>query len=237
MGETLKEWENSLWQRGYNLVAGLDEAGRGSLAGPVVAAACMLPNEFELPGLNDSKKLTPARREVLVTGIKNQAQAWAVARVEAEVIDEINILQASLYAMRLAVDGLRIQPDALLIDGRDVIDWSVKGMWTGAVSNGCVAAKIVSAEVRTNPFYQIAMIKGDTLSASIAAASILAKVERDHIMTAWHERYPAYGFAKHKGYGTREHLDALRTLGSCPLHRLSYAPVREADRRRARETG
>jgi ribonuclease HII len=186
-------------------VAGIDEAGRGPLAGPVVAAAVILPHEFDLPGLNDSKKLTPARREVLAGRIKEQAEAWAVARVEAEVIDDINILQASLQAMRLAVCGLIIRPDALLIDGRDVIDWSSEA----------------------KPFYQIALVKGDALSASVAAASILAKVERDQIMTAWHEIYPDYGFAQHKGYGTQKHLDALRRLGSCPLHRVSYAPVRE----------
>lgn len=179
-------------------IAGLDEVGRGPLFGPVVAAAVILAPGCRLDGLNDSKKLNEKKRVVLDVEIRANAVAWAIAAVDVETIDRINIRQASLLAMRRAVEQLALGPDYLLIDGRDTIDWH-------------------------GP--QRAVIDGDALSMSIAAASVLAKVYRDRMMVELDAEYPGYGLARHKGYGCPEHLAALRRLGPTPLHRRSFSPV------------
>lgn len=185
-------------RRGALCIAGVDEVGRGPLFGPVVAAAVILPAGCRFEGLTDSKKVAARRREALETEIRATAVAWAVAAVDAETIDRINIRQASLLAMRQAVDQLALSPDYLLIDGRDTIDW-----------NGP----------------QQAVIKGDATSFSIAAASVLAKVHRDRLMVALDREFPGYGLAQHKGYPCPAHKEALARLGPSPLHRRSYKPV------------
>lgn len=181
-------------------IAGIDEVGRGPLFGPVVAAAVILPFHFQIDGLNDSKKLSERKREQLEPVIKANAVAWAISAVDAETIDRINIRQASLLAMRRAVEQLALSPDYLLIDGRDRIDW---------------------------PCVQQPVIKGDATSVSIAAASILAKVYRDRMVVALDAEYPGYGLAKHKGYGSAEHLAALARLGPTPLHRKTFRGVQQ----------
>jgi ribonuclease HII len=190
-------YEKKAWQAGASLVAGVDEVGRGSLFGPVVAAAVILDPAYRVRGLRDSKLLPPERREVLAERIREHAVAWAIAAVDAARIDQINIYQASRVAMRDAVLRLAPAPDHLLVD---------------ALRLDC-----------QQPQYPI--IHGDALSASIAAASILAKVERDRMMCAWDAVFPAYGLASHKGYSTPRHLAALREHGPAPLHRQSFAPV------------
>lgn len=180
--------------------AGVDEVGRGPLAGPVIAAAVVLPARFELEGLTDSKKLSPRSREALNVMIREQALDWALGRCEVEEIDRINILQAALLAMKRAVEGLSLRPDLSLIDGN--------------------VAPSVGCRTRT-------LIGGDSIEPAISAASVLAKVERDREMTALHETYPEYGFDRHKGYATAVHLSALRRHGACRIHRRSFAPVRE----------
>jgi ribonuclease HII len=190
-------YEKKAWESGARLVAGVDEVGRGSLFGCVVAAAVILDPAYRLRGLRDSKLLLPERREVLAQRIREHAVAWAVAAVDAARIDQINIYQASRVAMRDAVMGLAPTPDHLLID-----------------------ALKIECELP-----QDAIIHGDALSASIAAASILAKVERDRMMCEWDAVFPQYGLASHKGYSTPKHLSALRELGPTPLHRQSFAPV------------
>ncbi|MDH5181199.1 MAG: ribonuclease HII [Gammaproteobacteria bacterium] len=182
------------------LVAGVDEAGRGPLAGPVVAAAVILDPVRPIQGLADSKKLTESRREVLFTEIQNSALCWAIGRAEVAEIDNINILQASLLAMQRAVAGLHPQPDMALIDGNHI--------------------------PRLNCPAQ-AIIKGDSKVAAISAASILAKVARDREMLELDAQYPGYGLAKHKGYPTRSHIQALTELGVTPIHRCSYGPVKK----------
>lgn len=194
----LWDWERRLWAAGYCYVAGIDEAGRGPLAGPVVAAAVILPPDVDLPNLNDSKQLTPRQREELYPLIVERAVAVGVGVADVYYIERYNILKATKRAMSLAVRNLAVQPDYLIID----------------------ALSLEEIEIP-----QESIIKGDALSASIAAASIVAKVRRDHIMAAWDKVYPGYGFARHKGYTTREHLMALERLGPCPLHRLSFRPV------------
>ena len=181
------------------LIAGVDEAGRGPLAGPVVAAAVILDDLHPIAGLNDSKKLTARRREQLFDEIRAKALCFAVAQASVEEIDSLNILQATLLAMRRAVEGLRLKPGKVLVDGNrlPVLD--------------------VVAE---------AIVQGDALVPAISAASILAKVTRDRWCAQVDAAYPEYGFATHKGYGTAEHLQALRQHGACPLHRSSFAPVR-----------
>jgi ribonuclease HII len=193
---TLK-YEKKAWACGAHLVAGVDEVGRGSLFGCVVAAAVILDPAYRLRGLRDSKLLLPERREMLAERIRERAVAWSVAAVDAARIDQINIYQASRAAMREAVQGLAPAPDHLLID----------------------ALKIECDQP------QDAIIHGDALSASIAAASILAKVERDRMMREWDAVFPEYGLAAHKGYSTPKHLAKLRELGPTPLHRQSFAPV------------
>lgn len=183
------------------LVAGVDEAGRGPLAGPVVAAAVILDDAHPIHGLADSKKLSAARRERLYDEIRAKALCCSVAQASADEIDQLNILQATLLAMQRAVQGLRLKPQRVLVDGNrlPVLD--------------------VLAE---------AVVGGDAKVAAISAASILAKVTRDRGCLALDEQYPQYGFARHKGYGTEEHLTALREHGPCPAHRRSFSPVRES---------
>lgn len=196
---SLWEIENECFEIGLRLVAGTDEAGAGPLAGPVYAGAVILPPGLELPYLNDSKQVTPKRREVLFEQIKEQAVAWAVACVEPEEIDELDILNARILAMQRAIDQLEPAPEFVLIDGnRD---------------HGSRCA--VTAPHKT-------VIKGDSRSANIAAASILAKVSRDRVMDEMDASYPGYGFAKHKGYPTKAHYDALDQLGPSPIHRQSF---------------
>ncbi|GAB3289599.1 ribonuclease HII [Parahaliea aestuarii] len=180
-------------------LAGVDEVGRGPLAGDVVAAAVILDPQRPIAGLRDSKKLSEARREVLAGTIRQQALAWCVARASVAEIDELNILHASLLAMKRAVDGLSMQPGYVLVDGNRLPRW----------------------DYPSEP-----VVKGDDRVPAIAAASILAKVQRDSELVALEAQYPGYGFAKHKGYPTAAHLAALRELGVTPVHRRSFAPVR-----------
>jgi ribonuclease HII len=187
-----------LRERGARLVAGVDEAGVGPLAGPVVAAAVVLPDDPELPGLNDSKKLARANRERLADAIRRQAIDWAVGEVWPEEIDRLNVYHASLLSMRRAVGGLSRHPDHVLVDARTI------------------------PGIRAP---QTALVHGDSRDASIAAASIVAKVHRDAIMLRLDARYPAYGFARNKGYPTPEHMEALRRVGVSAVHRRSFAPV------------
>lgn len=198
----LLRFETELWAQGLKRVAGVDEAGMAPLAGPVVAAAAVLPEGYRLKGLDDSKKvLDPERREELAVAIKQDAVAWAVGRAEVEEIDRLNIYHAGLLAMRRAVEGLGLVPDFVLVDARKIPE--------------C-------------PAPQRGIIKGDSLSLSIAAASILAKTTRDRLMAELDARYPGYGLAAHKGYPTAQHVKALRELGVLPIHRRSFTPVREA---------
>jgi ribonuclease HII len=191
--------ERELHLAGFRHVAGLDEVGRGSLAGPVVAAAVILPERHRIKGLRDSKVLSRARREALYERILDRAEAVGVGCVEVEVIDRINILQATKLAMTEALGRLPQRPDHLVIDALSLRDVDLP---------------------------QRAIIDGDAISASIAAASIVAKVTRDRICAELDGRYPAYGFARNKGYGTARHLDALLTEGPCEWHRRSFAPIR-----------
>lgn len=190
----------TLWRAaGYRHIAGIDEAGRGPLAGPVFAAAVVLPEDYEHGWLNDSKQLSESRREALYQELTQDPRVvWASASVDVETIDRCNILQATHLAMRQAFAKLQPSADFALIDGRPLPEF---------------------------PVPHRGIVKGDSLSLSIAAASIIAKVERDRLLLAAAELYPHYGFEKHKGYGTAAHLDALRRFGPCPLHRRSFAPV------------
>ena len=192
-------YEREALEQGHALVCGCDEAGAGPLAGPVYAAAVILPLGVELDGLDDSKKLTEKKREALFPVIQERALAWAVARVEAAEIDETDILSARMKAMQVAMDQLALRPDFALIDGnRD------HGRSFALTTPHCC------------------IVKGDSLSASIAAASILAKVSRDRFMVEQDRLYPAYGFARHKGYGTAQHREAIARLGPCPIHRRTF---------------
>jgi ribonuclease HII len=193
-------YEREARQRGWQRIAGLDEAGRGSLFGPVVAAAVILNPRRRIVGLDDSKKIPADRRGELAIRIREHALAWAVAEIDASRIDAWNIYQASRQAMVAALSQVSPLPDYLLLDALEL----------------------------DLPIEQKALIHGDARSVSIAAASILAKVERDRRMEEYDEMYPQYGLAQHKGYCTPEHLDALKRYGPTPLHRFSYAPVREA---------
>ena len=193
------DFENQAREDGFRLIAGVDEVGRGCLAGPVVAAACILDPEKPVPeGLNDSKKLTAARRETIDAELRENALAFAVGEVDAGEIDQINILEATKKAMLLAIDALSPAADFLLIDALQL--------------------KLVDLP-------QKALIKGDSISLSIAAASVIAKVYRDRLMCRHEEQYPQYGFAKHKGYGCAAHFEALRKHGPCPLHRKTFRGV------------
>ena len=195
----LWQYEREALAEGYTPVCGCDEAGAGPLAGPVYASAVILPPGLELPGLDDSKKLTEKKREALFPCIQAQAQAWSVACVDAEEIDETDILSARIKAMQLAIDGLSLPPAFALIDGnRD---------------RGRSCAILTPHRC---------LVKGDGLSASIAAASILAKVSRDRFMLEMARRYPEYRFERHKGYGTQLHYQLLRTYGPSPIHRRTF---------------
>lgn len=197
--EELKKFEYQAYQEGYTYIAGIDEVGRGPLAGPVVAAAVVLPRDFCLPGVNDSKALSEKKRQSLAGQIKKSALSWAIGIISPACIDRDNILNATREAMRLAIKALRPLPDFLLID----------------------AVKIPDIDIN-----QLPIIKGDALSISIACASIIAKVERDEIMKAYDLLYPHYGLARHKGYATREHLLAIEEYGPCPIHRSSFEPIK-----------
>lgn len=188
-------YENEAFDAGIRLVCGVDEAGRGPLAGPVCAAAVMLPPGLEIPGLNDSKKLTDKKRRELYDIIIEQAVSYGIAFASEQEIDEINILQATFLAMERAMQKLSPQPELALIDGNRTKDFGLP--------------------VRT-------IVKGDSLSASIAAASILAKVTRDRLMEEYDAQYPQYGFAVHKGYGTKRHYETLREFGPSPIHRKTF---------------
>lgn len=191
--------EHQFRDAGHAVIAGIDEAGRGPLAGPVVAAAVILPDDFQHEVLTDSKLLSAPRRERLFAEITSHSEiTWALSAVDSEEIDRINILQATYLAMRQALQELPVRPDGALIDGKPLPDF---------------------------PIPHRGIVKGDSLSLSIAAASIIAKVTRDRLMEEFSRRYPAYGFEKHKGYGTRQHLQLLKENGPCPIHRRSFAPV------------
>lgn len=192
---TMWEIENSLYSETVQLICGVDEAGRGPLAGPVCAAAVILPRDLQIPGLTDSKKLTDKKRRELFPVIQEQAVAYGIGLASEREIDEINILQATFLAMRRALDQLSVRPDLALIDGNRETDFGLP--------------------VKT-------VVKGDSLSANIAAASILAKVTRDNIMIQLSEQYPEYGFEIHKGYGTKAHYAALTEHGASPVHRRSF---------------
>ncbi len=189
------EIEKRCYEQGLERLAGIDEVGRGPLAGPVCAAAVILPPGLVIDGVDDSKKLSEKKREALYDIIAAEALAWAAAFVGPEVIDEINIRQATHRAMEMAVAALAVRPDFLLVDGNDKIPFPISGEY---------------------------IIKGDAKSQSIAAASIMAKVTRDRYMMKMDTVYPGYGFIKNKGYGTQAHMEGIRTLGLCPLHRRSF---------------
>jgi ribonuclease HII len=194
----LLTYERDLWRRGFLQVAGIDEAGRGPLAGPVVAAAVIFPLHFAaINGITDSKKLTHKKRLLLKSYVEQEALDVGLGIVDHEAIDEMNILQATFQAMQIAIWSLRLVPDYVLVDGR-----------------AAPAMNIAST----------AVIKGDNLSASIAAASIIAKVTRDNIMDQYHKQFPQYGFNRHKGYPTPQHLRAIEWYGLCPIHRMTFRP-------------
>ena len=194
--------ENQLHEEGFSVVCGIDEAGRGPLCGPVFAAACILPDGLVLEGLNDSKKLTPKKRDKLFDLICENAIAYCIASASVEEIDELNILEADLLAMRRAIDGLSVKADFALIDGNIARGFQIPAR---------------------------AVIGGDAKSPSIAAASILAKVARDRDCIELDAQYPQYGIAKHKGYGTKQHMDALRTYGPSPIHRKQFIRFLDKD--------
>ena len=200
------ELENALHVEGYQIVCGVDEAGRGPLCGPVFAAACILPDGYLPEGLNDSKKLTPKKREKLFDEIRANAISYCIASASVEEIDSLNILEADLLAMRRAIDGLSQKPDIALIDGNIARDFQIPAK---------------------------AIIGGDAKSPSIAAASILAKVARDRDCMELDQLYPQYGIAKHKGYGTKQHMDALRTYGPSPIHRKQFIRFLDRDDEKA----
>lgn len=191
--EGMKLYENKYSELTY--ICGIDEAGRGPLAGPVVAAACILPKDATILFLNDSKKLSEKRRENLFDEIKAKAVSYGIGIVSEKDIDELNILQATYKAMRIAVSQLSVTPDILLND----------------------AVRIPELDLR-----QVPIVKGDAKSVSIAAASVLAKVTRDRMMLEYDAQYPGYGFARHKGYGTAEHINAIKTIGPCEIHRRTF---------------
>jgi ribonuclease HII len=194
----MEPFEAEARARKFRVIAGLDEAGRGPLAGPVVAAAVVLPEVGRLKGIDDSKKLSAGQREEAFSLLLKEATAVGIGIVEAPEIDRLNILRASLKAMELAVENLPLTPDFLLIDGLHSLSL---------------------------PLSQLAVPKGDQRCLSIAAASIVAKVTRDRLMMAYHDKYPEYNFAQHKGYGTKAHLQAIRKYGCCPLHRQSFKTI------------
>ena len=191
----MTSFERDCYSNGYSIIAGIDEAGRGPLAGPVVAAAVILRKDEVIPGVNDSKKLSEKKREYLYDEIKIRALSVGVGVVDEKVIDEINILNATYLAMKMAVENLTIKPDFILLDAVSLSDLNIP---------------------------QRPIIKGDSLSLSIASASIIAKVERDRMICEYDKTYPLYGFSKHKGYGTKYHMEAIRNMGVLPVHRKSF---------------
>ena len=193
-------FEKKAFRKGFSRIAGIDEAGRGPLAGPVVSAAVIIPISFQITGISDSKKLTPKKRNYLYEKIYDLAVSVGIGIVDPFEIDRINILQAALLSMAMAVENLAPQPDCLLIDGTFLI---------------------------SSVLPQEAIPKGDALSVSIGAASIVAKVTRDRLMERYHQDYPQFGFSKHKGYPTKAHKAAIRTHGCCPIHRRSFKGVKE----------
>lgn len=197
----LLAYERDLWERGAVHVAGTDEAGMAPLAGPIVAGACILPRDYRPRGIDDSKQLDRKERERLAEDIRRNAVAWAVARAEVEEIDSLNVYRAGLLALTRAVRMLGTAPDHVLVDARKLPEL---------------------------PIPQTPIVRGDALSLTIAAASILAKTARDALMAELDAVHPGYGFARHKGYPTAEHFEALGRLGACPVHRRSFQPVREA---------
>lgn len=194
--QELSKYEEEYFKKGINLIAGIDEAGRGPLAGPVVAAAVILPKHALIEGVNDSKKISEKKRERLYDDIINTAVAWGVGIVDNNVIDEINILNATRLAMHNAIEELAVKPEFILIDAEKKVD--------------------------TDNIPYLPIVKGDALSISIAAASIVAKVTRDRMMREYDKMFPAYGFEKHKGYGTKMHTDAIKENGICMIHRKSF---------------
>ena len=192
----LKEFENKLYKDGIKYIAGIDEAGRGPLAGPVVIGCVIMPQDSFIEYVNDSKKVSETKREMLYDKIKNEAIAWSTGIVWQDEIDEINILNATKKALTMAIDNLKVKPDKIIVDALDKI------------------------ETRGIPY--ISFIKGDAKIYSISAASIIAKVTRDRIMREYDEIYPEYGFSGHKGYGTAKHIQAIKEYGICPLHRRSF---------------
>lgn len=189
------EYERKLIETGYGSICGTDEVGRGPLAGPVVCAAVIMPLDDIIEGVDDSKKLTAKKREKLYGVIRERAVCWNISRIEPQVIDEINILEATRLCMKNAVEGLSRTPDFVITDGNMTLDI---------------------------PIMQESIVKGDALSYSIGCASIIAKVFRDALMTEYAKIYPEYGFEKHKGYGTAEHIAAIKKYGLCPIHRRSF---------------
>lgn len=189
------KYERELYGKGYNLVCGVDEVGRGPLAGPVVCAAVIMPKDFIIDGVDDSKKISEKNRKILSRKIMESAVAYAICRVEPQVIDEINILQATRLCMKNAVESLSVAPEYVLTDGNMTLDISVP---------------------------QKSIIGGDAQSHSIGAASIIAKVYRDEIMEKYAELYPEYDFAGNKGYGTKKHIEAIKRVGICAVHRRSF---------------
>lgn len=194
-------YERYAWREGFRLVAGIDEAGRGPLAGPVVAACVLLPSDFDPAGINDSKALTAEQRDLAYKRIVKECHCMGVGIVPADIIDKLNIYHATHLAMLAAVEDCPVRLDLCLVDG---------------------------LPVRQMPLPHLAVVKGDTLSVSIAAASIVAKVTRDRIMRDLDSRYPGYGFSQHKGYATVQHIQALSELGVCPEHRMSFHPDKHA---------
>ena len=195
----LFKFDKFYFDKGLGFVSGVDEAGRGPLAGPVVAAAVILSEETIIEEVNDSKKLTPKKREILFEIIKSKALSYGIGIVDNTTIDKINILQATFLAMKNALEQLKIKPDIVLVDGNH---------------------KIPNLEIK-----QEALVSGDARSQSIACASILAKVTRDKIMDEYAKQYPQYLFEKHKGYGTKAHIEAIKKFGACPIHRKTFAPL------------
>ncbi len=200
MEQDLWLFEKKAFQKGFSRIAGIDEAGRGPLAGPVVSAAVIIPISLQIPGVSDSKKLSPKQRDYLYEKIYDLAVSVGIGIVDPFEIDRINILQAALLSMAMAVENLEPQPDCLLIDGTFLI---------------------------SSVLPQEAIPKGDALSISISAASIVAKVTRDRLMERYHHDYPQFGFSKHKGYPTKAHKKAIQRFGCCPIHRRSFKGVKE----------
>ncbi len=194
----LIRYEEDLFKKGYRLIAGTDEVGRGALAGPLVAAAVILPFRARISGIDDSKKLAPWQREELAAEVKTTAVSWAVAEVSQEEIDDIGLQAANLAVLGRAVAALSTEPDFIICDG---------------------------FKINCSGIPSMALVKGDSLSQTVAAASILAKVHRDALMVEWHRAHPAYGFDINKGYGTADHISAIKKTGPCPVHRRSFFPI------------